>query len=146
MLLAQMKIWCLIDPLCSHQLSKILDLSATSNFFFKPIFNNFFILKCQLKIICIRFLTKNLEFLLYWEQNIFRTHSWIILHSLKKSEAFQSFDVFSNIHWRFNELHTPRSYLRQIYGAIYMLGLLCGSTIMGFISDKYGRVTGTFYQ
>ena len=27
-----------------------------------------------------------------------------------------------------------------------MVGLLCGSTIMGFISDKYGRVTGTFYQ
>jgi hypothetical protein len=67
------------------------------------------------------------------------------LHSLKKSEVFQSFDIFSNINWRFKELHTPRSYLRQIYGAIYMVGLLCGSTIMGFISDKYGRVTGTFY-
>ena len=53
-------------------------------------------------------------------------------------------DYLSNINWRFNELLTPRSYLRQIYGAIYMLGLLCGSTIMGFISDKYGRVPGTF--
>ena len=43
-----------------------------------------------------------------------------------------------------NHILTPRSYLRQIYGAVYMLGLLIGSTVMGFISDKYGRVTGTF--
>ena len=34
-----------------------------------------------------------------------------------------------------------RYYLRQIYGAVYMLGLLFGSFLMGFISDKYGRVT-----
>ena len=33
-----------------------------------------------------------------------------------------------------------KSFLRQIYGAVYMLGLLFGSFIMGLISDKYGRM------
>ena len=33
-----------------------------------------------------------------------------------------------------------KSYLRQIYGAVYMLGLLIGSFAMGMISDRFGRM------
>jgi len=33
------------------------------------------------------------------------------------------------------------SYLRNIYGSAYMIGLLCGSIILGILSDKCGRKT-----
>ena len=33
-----------------------------------------------------------------------------------------------------------RSGLRTVYNAIYMLGMLIGSFIFGWISDTYGRI------
>ena len=34
----------------------------------------------------------------------------------------------------------PRSGLRTVYNAIYMLGMLFGSYIFGWLSDSYGRM------
>ena len=33
--------------------------------------------------------------------------------------------------------------LRSIYNAVYMLGLLVGSFVFGWFSDRHGRVPGT---
>jgi hypothetical protein len=38
------------------------------------------------------------------------------------------------------ELTCDSSYLRNIYGSTYMIGLLFGSFILGIISDHFGRM------
>ena len=50
-------------------------------------------------------------------------------HSIVTSSIIQDYDFTCD-----------RSYLRQLYGVLYMVGMGIGSYIMGAISDKFGRM------
>ena len=50
-------------------------------------------------------------------------------HSIVSSSIVEDYDFTCD-----------RSYLRQVYGVLYMVGMGIGSYLMGAISDKYGRM------